>query len=53
MEYPDFKETFTYNSIIDAMDKYDDYDPELIKQMKEDWDCIVRRMMEDKQHDKE
>lgn len=44
----DFENTFTYAALINAMEKYDSYDPELIRQMKEDWNNTMEKFMEDK-----
>lgn len=52
MKENDFRNTFTYAALIEAMEKYDDYDPELIKRMTEDW-YKVMKAMEDKQYGKE
>lgn len=34
-------------------ENYDDYDPEFIKMMEEDWDNVLQKLMEDKQDGKE
>jgi hypothetical protein len=44
----DFENTYLYASLLKAMDDYDEYDPEFIRKMTEDWERIMAEMMEDK-----
>lgn len=46
-----FENTFLYASLLDTMEKYDEYDPKLIEELKEDWNRIMDKMMEDKQNE--
>ena len=34
------------NTLINSMNDYDDYDPELIAKMTEDWNKIMAKVME-------
>lgn len=46
-----FENSFLYASLLDAMEKYDEYDPKLIEELKEDWTRIMDKMMEDRQNE--
>lgn len=34
--------------ILKAMEDYDDYDPELIKKLEEDWEDLIKKVEENK-----
>ena len=47
----DFENTILYASLLDTMEKYDEYDPNLIEELKEDWIKTMKKLMEDKNNE--
>lgn len=46
-----FEDTILYRSLLDSMEKYDEYDPKLIEELKEDWEKTMRKLMGDKDNE--